>query len=36
VNVGAGGTKVIVTSDHRSVTLTPLAAPFSYQFTPKR
>ena len=36
VDVGAGGTKVIVTSGHRSVTLTPLAAPFSYQFTPKR
>ncbi len=35
VNVGAGGTKVIVTSGHRSVTLTPQSAPFSYQFTPK-
>jgi hypothetical protein len=36
VDVGAGGTKIIVSSGHRSVTLTPLAAPFSYQFTPKR
>ena len=35
VDVGAGGTKVIVTSDHRSVTLTPPSAPFSYQFSPK-
>jgi hypothetical protein len=36
VDVGAGGTRVVVTSGHRSVTLTPLSAPFSYQFTPKR
>ena len=36
VDVGAGGTKIIVTSGHRSVTLTPLVAPASYQFTPKR
>jgi len=36
VDVGAGGTKIIVSSGHRSVTLTPLAAPASYQFTPKR
>ncbi len=36
VDIGAGGTKVIVTSGHRSTTLTPLAAPFNYQFTPKR
>ncbi len=35
VDVGAGGTKVVVTSNHRSVTLTPPVAPFSYQFTPK-
>jgi hypothetical protein len=35
VDVGAGGTKVVVTSGKRSVTLTPLSAPFSYQFTPK-
>ncbi len=34
VDVGAGGTKVVVTSGKRSVTLTPLSAPFSYQFTP--
>ena len=35
VDVGAGGTKVTVTSGKRSVTLTPASAPFSYQFTPK-
>jgi hypothetical protein len=35
VDVGAGGTKVVVTSGKRSVTLTPLSAPFSYQFAPK-
>ncbi len=35
VDVGAGGTKVVVTADKRSVTLTPPSAPFSYQFTPK-
>ncbi len=35
VDVGAGGTKVIVTSGHRSFTLTPLSAPFSYQFIVK-
>jgi hypothetical protein len=35
VDVGAGGTKVIVTSGKRSETLTPLSAPFSYQFTIK-
>ena len=35
VDVGAGGTKVIVTSGNLSVTLTPASAPFSYQFTPK-
>jgi hypothetical protein len=32
VDVGAGGTKVIVTSGARSFTLTPVAAPFSYSF----
>jgi hypothetical protein len=32
VDVGAGGTKVIVTSGTRSFTLTPVAAPFSYSF----
>jgi hypothetical protein len=35
VNVGAGGTKVTVASGHRSQTLIPPSAPFSYQFTPK-
>jgi hypothetical protein len=35
IDVGAGGTKVIVSSNHRSVTLTPPSAPFNYQFTPK-
>jgi hypothetical protein len=32
IDVGAGGTKVIVTSGTRSFTLTPVAAPFSYSF----
>jgi hypothetical protein len=32
VDVGAGGTKVIVTSGTRTFTLTPPSAPFSYQF----
>jgi hypothetical protein len=31
VDVGAGGTKVIVTSGTRTFTLTPPSAPFSYQ-----
>jgi hypothetical protein len=35
VDVGAGGTKVIVTSGLRSFTLTPLSAPFSYSFLVK-
>jgi hypothetical protein len=35
VDVGAGGTKVIVTSGKRTFTLTPTAAPFSYQFVIK-
>ena len=35
VDVGAGGTKVIVTSGQRSQTLTPVAAPFSYSFVIK-
>ncbi len=35
VDIGAGGTKLIVTSGHRSVTLTPPSAPFTYQLTPK-
>jgi hypothetical protein len=34
VQVGAGGTKVIVTVGHHSQTLTPPSAPFSYQITP--
>ncbi len=33
IDVGAGGTKLIVTSGHRSATLTPPSAPFSYQLT---
>jgi hypothetical protein len=32
IDVGAGGTKVIVTSGKRTQTLTPAAAPFSYSF----
>jgi hypothetical protein len=35
VDIGAGGTKLIVTSGKRSVTLVPPSAPFTYQFTPK-
>ena len=34
VSVGAGGTKVTVTSGRRSQTLIPPAAPYSYQITP--
>jgi hypothetical protein len=34
VQVGAGGTKVIVTSGRSSQTLIPPSAPFSYQITP--
>ncbi len=34
VDVGAGGTSVTITSGKRSSTLKPLAAPFTYQFTP--
>jgi hypothetical protein len=34
VQVGAGGTKVIVTSGRNSQTLIPPSAPFSYQITP--
>ena len=30
VDVGAGGTKVIITSGKRAFTLTPVSAPFSY------
>jgi hypothetical protein len=32
IDVGAGGTKVIVTSGQRTQTLTPPSAPFSYSF----
>ncbi len=35
VDVGAGGTKVTVTSGKRSETLSPPSAPFSYQFIVK-
>jgi hypothetical protein len=35
VDVGAGGTKVIVTSGQRTQTLTPPAAPFSYSLVIK-
>jgi hypothetical protein len=35
VDVGAGGTKLIVTSGKRTFTLTPASAPFSYQFVIK-
>jgi hypothetical protein len=35
VSVGAGGTKVTVSSGHHSQTLLPPSAPFSYQITPK-
>jgi hypothetical protein len=35
IDVGAGGTKVIVTSGQRTQTLTPVAAPFSYSFVIK-
>jgi hypothetical protein len=35
IDVGAGGTTVTVTSGKHSQVLKPLAAPFSYQITPK-
>jgi hypothetical protein len=35
IDIGAGATKLIVTSGHRSVTLTPPSAPFSYQLLTK-
>ena len=35
VEVGAGGTKVIVTSGQRTFTLTPPAAPYNYLFAVK-
>lgn len=34
VSIGAGGTTMTVTSGHKSETLTPPAAPFTYQITP--
>lgn len=35
VEIGAGGTRVVVSSGRGSVTLTPPSAPFSYQFVLK-
>jgi hypothetical protein len=35
VDVGAGGTKVTITSGKRTSTLTPVSAPFSYSFLVK-
>lgn len=34
VSIGAGGTTMTVTSGHKSQTLTPPSAPFTYQITP--
>jgi hypothetical protein len=34
VSIGAGGTSLTVTSGHKSQTLTPPSAPFTYQITP--
>jgi hypothetical protein len=34
VSIGAGGTSMTVTSGHKSQTLTPASAPFTYQITP--
>jgi hypothetical protein len=36
VDVGAGGTKLTITSGHRTTTLTPPSAPFQYQFLIKK
>jgi hypothetical protein len=36
VDVGAGGTKLTITSGRHSTTLTPPAAPFTYQFLIKK
>lgn len=36
VDIGAGGTKLTVTAGKKSTTLTPPAAPFTYQFQLKR
>jgi hypothetical protein len=35
LEIGAGGTKVVVSSDRRTQTLVPPSAPFNYQFTPR-
>ncbi len=35
LDIGAGGTSVIVSSNRRTQTLKPPVAPFSYQFTPR-
>jgi hypothetical protein len=34
VSIGAGATSMTVTSGHKSQTLTPPSAPFTYQITP--
>ena len=34
VSIGAGGTSMTVTAGHKSQTLTPPSAPFTYQITP--
>ena len=34
ISIGAGGTTLTVTSGHKSQTLTPPSAPFTYQITP--
>jgi hypothetical protein len=36
VDVGAGGTKLTITSGHHTSTLTPPSAPFTYQFVIKK
>ena len=35
LQIGAGGTSVVVSSNRRTQTLKPPVAPFSYQFTPR-
>jgi hypothetical protein len=34
IQIGAGGTTVTVTSKHRSQSLSPPSAPFTFNFTP--
>jgi hypothetical protein len=34
LQIGAGGSTVVVSANHRTQTLTPPTAPFNYQFTP--